>query len=261
MYNRLISLPKKTRRSLFLWGPRQVGKSTWLKHTYPHSLWIDLLKADEFLRFTRDPTILRTELQPQMVHEDDPIVIDEVQKIPLLLDEVHWLIENRRTRFILCGSSARKLKRGHANLLGGRALRYEMHGLVSQEIGATFDLTKMLNRGYLPEHYDCEDKEWPFLIRSYVGDYLKEEIAAEAATKNLPAFTSFLECAAFSDTELVNFATMARDVGVSGHTIKEYFEILADTHQGSFLRAYTERAKRRTRQAPKFYFHDVGVVN
>lgn len=158
--------------------------------------------------------------------------MDEVQKVPALLDEVHWLIENKNQIFALSGSSARKLKRGHANLLGGRAVRHVLLGLTAQELGSDFNLEKLLNQGNLPNHFLCDEKEWLSLIRSYVADYLKEEIAAEAAVKNLPAFSSFLSVAALSDTEPVNFSRFGSDVGVSGHTIKEYFEILVETYQG-----------------------------
>ncbi len=259
MYNRLILLPSAPKRSFFLLGPRQVGKSTLLKSTYPKSLYIDFLKSDELMRFQEKPSLLRTEYA---VHQSEfPIIIDEVQKVPLILDEVHWLIENRKTKFVLCGSSARKLKRGKANLLGGRALHFEMRGLLAGELESGFSLEKILNRGFLPEHYDADESEYPGLIRSYVGDYLKEEIAAEALVRNIPAFTTFLSAAAFSDTEPVNFSTISRDVGVSAHTIKEHFEILSDTMQGVWLPAFSKRLKRRVRQAPKFYFNDLGVVN
>ena len=259
MYKRLIPLGKTPKRSFFIWGPRQVGKSTLLKHLYPDALVIDLLKSDEYFRFQQSPNLCR-----EIVGKQPPktlTVVDEVQKVPALLDEVHWLIENRNQIFALSGSSARKLKRGHANLLGGRAVRHILLGLTTQELGKDFNLERLLNQGNLPNHFLCDEKEWLLLIRSYVADYLKEEIAAEAAVKNLPAFSSFLSVAALSDTEPVNFSRFGSDVGVSGHTIKEYFEILVETYQGAWLPAYVKRAKRRTRQAPKFYFDNVGVVN
>lgn len=259
MYNRLLSLPKKPTRSSFLWGPRQVGKSTLIKETYPEALVIDLLKSDEFIRFQERPSLLR-----EILAKKEPktlTVIDEVQKVPLLLDEVHWLIENQKLVFLLCGSSARKLKRAQANLLGGRALRQVLLGLTVEELGTDFDLEKLIHRGNLPTHFLCENEEWLPLIRSYVSDYLKEEIAAEAAVKNLPAFTSFLTGAALSDTEPINFTRFGSDVGVSGHTVKEYFQILVDTYLGTWLNAYTKRQKRRIKQTPKFYFENLGVVN
>jgi len=187
------------------------------------------------------------------------VVIDEVQKVPQLLDEVHWLHEHRPVRFALRRSSARKVKRGQANLLGGRAVRYELHGLTAQEIGPDFDLDRILNHSYLPSIYQS-DQPRP-LLNGYVADYLKEEVAAEGLVRNLPVYSQFLNVAALSDTELVNFSTIARDCGVSSHTIKGYFQILEDTLLGRWLPAYTKRPKRRVIAAPKFYFADVGVVN
>lgn len=257
MFQRKIALPANPRESLFLWGPRQTGKSTLLRRLYPDAAWIDLLKADEFRRYNDRPELLRQEIEAK--GQKKLVVIDEIQKVPSLLDEVHWLIENQKTRFVLCGSSARKLRRGHANLLGGRALRYELFGLVFSELRDEFDLGKILNRGYLPRHYTSERSS--SLLRSYVGDYLKEEIAAEGLARNLASFSSFLDAASLSDAELVNFSTIARECGVSGPTIRGYFEILTDTLMGRWLPAYTKRPKRRVIGAPKFYFSDVGVVN
>ena len=179
--------------------------------------------------------------------------------MPALLDEAHWLHENRRIRFALCGSSARKVKRGRANLLGGRALRYELHGLTAAEIGREFDLKRMLNHGYLPVVYQSDKPK--SLLNSYVADYLKEEVAAEGLVRNLPVYSEFLNMAALADAELVNFSTIARDCGVSSHTIKGHFQILEDTLLGRWLPAFTRRPKRRVIAAPKFYFADVGVVN
>jgi predicted AAA+ superfamily ATPase len=226
-----------------------------LRVTYPNAFRIDLLTSDEFVRYTRRPATLRDELAARPV---DLVVIDEVQKVPALLDEAHWLIENRGTRFVLCGSSARKLRRGHANLLGGRALRHEICGFVSAELGKDFDLVRALNHGGLPRHY-LRDAAAP-LLRAYVNDYLKEEIAAEGIVRNLPVFATFLVAAALADAEQVNYATIARDCGVSAPTVRSYFEILVDTLLGRFLPAYTRRPKRRVVQTPKFYFADVGVA-
>ena len=260
MYKRLISLAKKPKRSQFLWGPRQVGKTTLLNVVYPDALRIDLLKSDEFVRFQQMPSLLR-EIAMAAPLPASPIIMDEVQKVPQLLDEVHWLIENKGLVFVLCGSSARKLKRQGANLLGGRAIRNILLGLSSVEIGPAFDLDRMLNQGNIPQHYDADSNEWPALIRSYVADYLKEEIAAEATVRNLPAFSNFLNSACLSDSEYVNFSRLGSDVGVSGHTIREYFEILEDTYQGTWVQSYSKRPKRRTRQLPKFYFGNIGIVN
>jgi predicted AAA+ superfamily ATPase len=227
-----------------------------LRAAYGGARWIDLLKTDEFVRYARRPALLREELRA--ARKAGPVVIDEVQKVPALLDEVHWLIENEGIVFALCGSSARKVRRGHANLLGGRALRHELFGLVSAELGADFDLERALNHGGLPRHY-LEDDPRP-LLRAYVDDYLKEEIAAEGLARSLPAFGDFLHAAALSDGELVSYASIARDCGVSAPTVREYFQILVDSLLGRYLPAYTRRPKRRVIQTRKFYFADVGVV-
>jgi len=254
---RALSLPPPGRETFFLWGPRQAGKSTLLRSAYPASLWIDLLKADEYRRYLDRPELLRQELAARPA--PDQIVIDEVQKVPAMLDEVHWLHENRGIQFALCGSSPRKVRRGAANLLGGRALRYQLFGLVAAELGGDFDLTRMLNHGYLPRIYAATAPRR--LLRSYVGDYLKEEIAAEGLVRNLPVFSHFLDAAALSDGSLVNFSNIARDCGVSSPTVKSYFGILEDTLLGRWLPAYRKRPKRRVIASPKFYFADVGVVN
>lgn len=260
MYQRELKISKKSSH-FFLWGPRQVGKSTLLKKTFPDAIWIDLLKSDNFRKYLKNPELLRQELLVLRGARKNRswVIIDEIQKIPALLDEVHWLIENTGFKFGLCGSSARKLKRGNANLLGGRAIRYELNGLNSKELGRDFNLVKMLNCGYLPRHYKNSNSK--NLIRSYISDYLKEEIAAEGLIRNLQSFLEFLDMAAFSDTELVNFSNIARDCGVSSHSVKEYFQILVDTMLGRWLPAYRKKTKRRSIQARKFYFSDVGVVN
>jgi predicted AAA+ superfamily ATPase len=256
MFLRKLALPEAGKETFFLWGPRQVGKSTLLRQSYRGARWIDLLKSDEYRRYIERPESLRQEL------EADPapfVVIDEIQKVPALLNEIHWLHENRGVRFALCGSSARKVRRGHANLLGGRALRYELLGLVSAELGNEFDLVRMANHGTLPHIYQSSRPHQA--LAAYVGDYLREEVAAEGLVRNLPAFSEFLSKAALSDTDLVTFATIARDCGVSSPAVKGYFEILSDTLLGRWLPAYTKRPKRRVIGAPKFYFSDVGVVN
>lgn len=257
---RKIELPNDPKESFFLWGPRQSGKSTLLKTLYPKAVWYDLLQTDVYLRLLKDPSFLRQDLlYLESQKKQGIVVIDEVQKIPALLDEVHWLIENTPFVFVLCGSSARKLRRGHANLLGGRALRFELMGLTAGELQDQFDLVKMLNQGYLPRHYLTASAA-PRL-RAYIGDYLKEEIAAESLVRSLPAFSNFLNAASLSDGGLVNFATIARDCGVSAPAVKEHFQILVDTMLGHFLEAYRKRPKRRVIGTPKFYFSDGGVVN
>ena len=257
MIERSIVLPAANEETFFLWGPRQTGKTTVLREAYPDAFWVDLLKADEFRRYLQHPELLRQEL---IAGDALPfVVIDEVQKIPALLDEVHWLHENRGLRFALCGSSARKVRRGQANLLGGRAVRYQLFGLTSRELDADCSLDRLLNHGYLPRMY-LSPRPWR-LLAAYVGDYVKEEVAAEGLVRNLPLFSEFLNVASLSDTEPVNFSTIARECGVSSQTIKGYFGILEDTLLGRWLPAYRRRPKRRVRTSPKFYFADVGVVN
>lgn len=257
MFKRQLSLPAAGKETFFLWGPRQTGKTTLLRANYPDALWIDLLLADEFRRYLHNPEILREQLATRPSVRQ--VVIDEVQKVPQLLDEAHWLHEHRKVRFALCGSSARKVKRGQANLLGGRAVRYELHGLTVRELAGDFNLTRLLNHGYLPTIYQSDNPR-P-LLNGYVADYLKEEVAAEGLVRNLPVFSEFLNVAVLSDTELVNFSTIARDCGVSSPAIKGYFQILEDTLLGRWLPGYTRRPKRRVIAAPKFYFADVGIVN
>jgi predicted AAA+ superfamily ATPase len=259
MFTRDLLLPRPGTESFFLWGPRQTGKSTLLRQTYPEGRWVDLLKAEEFRRYVARPELLRQEIEAEGPRPGRQIVIDEIQKIPALLDEVHWLIENRGLHFALCGSSARKVKRGAANLLGGRAMRYELHGLSAGELGREFDLDRMLNHGYLPRIYAASRPKR--MLDAYIADYLKEEVAAEGLVRNLPTFSDFLDVAALSDGEIVNFSNIARECGVSSHTTKSHFEILEDTLLGRWLPAYRKRPKRRVIGSPKFYFVDVGVVN
>ncbi len=263
MFTRSLRLPAPGTETFFLWGPRQTGKTTLLRATYPDAVWIDLLKAEEYRRYVQNPELLRAEFMVETTVRSSrqavQVVIDEIQKVPPLLDEVHWLHENRGVHFALCGSSARKVKRGQANLLGGRAIRYELYGLTGQELGRAFNLDRLLNHGYLPRLYESDRPRR--LWNAYVADYLKEEVAAEGLVRQLPTFSEFLNVAAFSDAELVNFSTIARDCGVSSHTIKGYFQILEDTLLGRWLPAYTKRPKRRVIAAPKFYFVDIGIVN
>jgi predicted AAA+ superfamily ATPase len=255
---RALKLPQPGTETFFLWGPRQTGKSTLLRRSYPDAVWIDLLKADEYRRYLERPELLRQELG-EGTDRHRQIVLDEVQKVPALLDEVHWLLENRGVHFALCGSSARKVKRGAANLLGGRAVRYELHGLTAAELGSEFDLDRLLNHGTLPRIYQSS-RPRP-LLEAYVGDFLKEEIAAEGLVRNLPVFSGFLDAASLGDGEIVNFSNLARECGVSSHTVKGHFAILEDTLLGRWLSAYRKRPKRRVIAAPKFYFADVGIVN
>jgi predicted AAA+ superfamily ATPase len=256
MFKRSQIFKKSGEESFFLWGARQTGKSTLLKSVYSDSLWFDLLQTDVFERLHREPSQLREIVMASEVRK--PVVIDEIQKIPALLDEIHWLIENRSTQFILSGSSPRKILYSKANLLGGRALRYELYPLVSCEI-PDFDLIRALNNGLLPRHYLSDGSER--LISAYIGSYLQDEIMAEARIRKVSTFSRFLETAAFSNGEMVNYSRIASECGVSAPTIKEYFQILEDTLTGSFVPSFQKRPKRRVIHAPKFYYFDVGIVN
>ncbi|MDD3771903.1 MAG: DUF4143 domain-containing protein [Weeksellaceae bacterium] len=256
MFNRRQNFPDADNESLFFWGARQTGKSTLLKELFPKTLWFDLLLADVYERLMRNPILLRETILANTGIKT--VVIDEIQRIPELLNEIHWLITNTQTRFIMSGSSPRKIIRSQTNLLGGRALRYELYPLVSAEI-PDFDLLRALNHGLLPRHYLVSNPKR--LLSAYIGNYLKDEIVSEAKIRNVNVFAQFLEAAAFSNGEMVNYTNIAADCGVSAPTIKEYFQILQDTLIGRFVPVYQKKPKRRVIQAPKFYFFDVGIVN
>lgn len=256
MLERLLKLREVEEDSLFLWGSRQTGKSTLLKTLFPKARLYDLLKTDVRMALLLRPSLLREECE--MLDEGELVIIDEVQKVPALLDEVHWLIENRGLRFVLSGSSARKLRRSGANLLGGRALRRTLFPLVSVEI-PDFDLKRALNNGMLPRHYLAADPSKR--IQAYIGDYLQQEIVEEAIVRQLDAFTRFLQVAALSNTEIVNYTNVAQNCGVSAKTVKEYFSILEETMLGFYLPAFTHVVKRRLIQSSKFYYFDVAIAN
>lgn len=258
MYNRIlnINLPKK--QSAFLWGARKTGKSTYLKQHFPDSIYYDLLKSDLYFNFSKEPFKLREEILslPTIEH---PIIIDEVQKIPVLLDEVHWLIENTNAQFILCGSSARKLRHKGVNLLGGRAWGYTFYPLVYQEIN-DFDLLKIFNHGAIPAHYTSLNPNKS--LKAYVQDYLTLEIQAEGLVRNLPAFAKFLDSISFNNGEMINYANIARDCSIDAKTVKEYYQILIDTLLGYYVLPFNKRVNRGIISAtPKFYLFDVGVAN
>lgn len=256
MYIRKLSLTDENNDSIFLWGARQTGKTTLLVQLYPLAKYYDLLMANEFERLLRDPSLLSQELA--YLKEGDLVIIDEVQKVPQLLDEVHSLIQRKKLRFILSGSSPRKLKRSGANLLGGRALKKILFPLVSAEI-PDFDLIKAVNNGMIPRHY-MVNNPWE-RFRAYIGVYLNEEIREEALSRNLKTFSRFLEVAAISNGEMIVYKNIAQDCGIDYRTVKDYFEILVDTLTGYFIQGFTSTLKRRAIQAPKFYFFDVGIVN
>ncbi len=256
---RMLNIEIPQRQSAFLWGPRKTGKSTYLKEMFPQSLLYDFLKTDLALEFSKRPSLLREQvLAKDAAFLEHPIILDEVQKVPQILDEVHWLIENKGLSFILCGSSARKLKRGKANLLGGRAWRYEMFPLVSAELG-DINLLRVLNHGMIPDHYLRENYQKS--LSGYVRDYLKEEVFAEGLTRNIPAFARFFDAVGYTHGELTNYSNIARDCGVDAKTVKEYYQILIDTLLGRMVEPFKRRQSRQIiTRAPKFYLFDVGVA-
>ena len=263
-FQRAIQLPDLTKQNVFLWGPRKVGKSSWIKNALPDAIYIDLLKSDVLSEYATKPSLLRERYQKPLDRAPlAPIVIDEIQKCPRLLDEVHWLIENTPRRFLLTGSSARKLRREHANLLGGRAWRRELRPLTSAEINSatngSFDVERAIIQGLVPSHYLAT--EWKEDLRGYVSDYLVEEIAQESAVRNLPAFSDFLRVAAITNAELLNYTNVAREVGVSAKVVRGYFEILEDTLLGFRVAPWSKSKNRRMVETEKFYLFDVGVCN
>lgn len=257
--HRLIEFPNFSKNSAFLWGPRRSGKSYLVKHRYPNIPYIDLLKSDVFAEYASRPSLLRERiLSRNFGSKNRFVIIDEIQKIPSLLDEVHWLIENQGVQFLLTGSSARKLRRGHANLLAGRAWRRQLHPLCLKEI-THYSLEQIITSGLLPPHFlSAQPLEE---LRAYVHDYLKEEIAAEGAVQNLPAFSDFLRIAALSSSELLNYTNVAREVGVSTKVVRGYFQILEDTFLGHRISPWTKSKNRRMTETDKFYLFDVGVTN
>ena len=257
--SRFFELPDEPGQSVFLWGPRKTGKSTWIRAHLEDFLLVDLLKSQLYYEYSTQPQLLGQRISALTQHPSW-IVIDEIQRIPALLDEVHWLIENRGARFLLTGSSARKLRRGQANLLGGRAWRREMRPLCMGELADhSVDLVQWFVNGMLPAHF--LSRRPAEHLRAYVGDYLKEEVAAEALTRNLPAFGEFLRVAALCNGELLNLENVAREVGVSARAVANYFDILVDTLLGERLPAYRQSLNRRLIRSDKFYLFDVGVCN
>ena len=252
--SRAIDVKLDSGHSAFLWGPRKTGKSYWLRHHYPKAILIDLLKTDVYGEYVARPSLLRERFSDH----NGVIVIDEVQMAPDLLNEVHWLIENSHIPFLLTGSSARKLRRSHANLLGGRARRFEMMPLTYAET-AGFDIEQVMISGLLPPHFLADDPVSD--LRGYIGDYLKEEIASEALARSIPAFAEFLRISAVTNGELLNYTNVARESGVSAKIVRGYFEILEDTLLGFRLQPWRRAKTRRLIETEKFYWFDIGVAN
>ena len=243
------------KKSHFLFGPRQTGKTFLIRHTLKDIRLYDLLDSSIYLSLSRNPGRIAEELTPQ----DRIIVIDEIQRIPELLNEVHRLIEERGIRFLLTGSSARKLRRGGVNLLGGRARTKYLHPLTYKELGERFDLFRGIERGLLPSIYFSDDPRAD--LRAYAGSYLQQEIVAEGFTRNIPAFSRFLRVAALCNSTIVNFTNVANDAQVARTTVYEYFEILKDTLILHELPAWRKSKKRKPLASSKYYFFDIGVVS
>ena len=256
MFSRYYQLDKELDTSVFLFGARQTGKTTLLLQQFPNAEYIDLLDSVTLRKFSNYPETLF-----EMYKDCDSntvVIIDEIQQVPLLLNEVHRLIHKRGIRFILCGSSARKLRRKGYNTLGGRALPCYLYPLVSAEI-PDFDIDTALTKGMLPAFYTAKNAYR--LLASYLDVYLRQEIKEEALVRNLSNFQRFLDAAALTDGEIVNYNNIATDCGVSANSVKEYFSILEDTLVGYMIPAFAKRVKRRIVLSPKFYFFDIGVTN
>jgi uncharacterized protein len=254
VYARALALPDAVeKKSVFLLGPRQTGKTSLIRSALPKAPRFDLLQSEVFLDLSQNPRRLREELrQPGQL-----AVIHEIQKLPSLLDEVQWLIEERKLRFVLTGSSARKLRRSGTNLLGGRARSLYLHPLIAREV-PDFDLLRALDRGLIPSIYLSDDPKAD--LRAYAGDYLKTEILAEGAARSIPSFARFLEVAALCSGQLLNFTKIASDAQVKRTTVHEYFEILKDTLIAWEVPAFRGSTRRKPVAASKLYFFDVGVA-
>jgi len=256
MYKRTLDLSKLLEhRSYFLFGPRGTGKSTLIEQTLPDAQIYDLLDASVFQRLLRDPTLIGQETDAATL-----TVIDEIQKLPELLDEVQRLIVKRKQVFLLTGSSARKLRKGGVNLLAGRAFTASLFPLTSQEI-PNFDLLTYLNTTGLPEFYGQAETEVHEYLKNYVGTYLQEEIKAEALTRNLSGFIRFLEVVALSNGEEIHYANIANDSGVAARTVEAYFNILNDTLIGFAVPPFLSTSKRKAITRSKYFLFDIGVVN
>ncbi|MBQ8702247.1 MAG: ATP-binding protein [Prevotella sp.] len=256
MIERKLQISNELDGSIFLFGARQTGKSTILRQQFPKAIYIDLLDTEMKSRFSRRPVLLY-----EMLHnkpEQTLVIIDEIPEVPELLNEVHRLISESRLLFILCGSSARKLKRKGKNTLGGRALPVYLYPFISAEIG-DWDIDRAVNYGMLPPHYLAKNPSR--MLSAYIQVYLKEEIKEEALVRNLNSFQRFLEVAAMTNGEIINNNNIAQECGVSATTVSSYFDILEDTLIGYRIPAFRRVMKRKLVQAPRFYYFDVGIAN
>lgn len=252
MYTRLLSEPART--SFFLFGPRGTGKTTWTKSKFPNAIYLDLLKAETYNYLLANPTRIEEFISKEF---KDWIIIDEIQKIPELLDEVHRLIETHQLKFVLTGSSARKLRRGGVNLLAGRALIQNIHPLTAYELGGDFDLKQYLQYGGLPLVFSSEDKN--AYLKSYIQTYLQQEVIQEGISRNLGAFSRFLETASFSQGSVLNMLEVAREASLGRRMVENYFSALEELMIGVRLPIFSKKAKRKLVSHSKFYFFDTGV--
>lgn len=261
MINRIIDLPAK--RSFFLLGPRQTGKSTLIDARFPRSLWkINLLETDQMLKYSKDPALFRREAVRKIrSHKIERIFIDEIQKVPALLDEIQGLMAEFPIQFILTGSSARKLKRGQANLLAGRAVARYLFPFVYGEIRDDFDLNRALRFGTLPSVFGEKQENQTDILKAYTHIYLKDEIQSEGIARNLGGFSRFLDMAGSQSGELVSFSAIARECQLPVRTVQSYYEVLEDTLIGFRLEPWHKSVRKRLVAHPKFYFFDSGVTN
>ncbi len=256
LYARLLKIDGAMARSAFILGPRGTGKTQWLKRMFPTALYIDLLHSETHIELLANPSRLEARIPTAFTGW---VIIDEIQKIPELLNEVHRLIEHLGYRFLLTGSSARSLRRKGVNLLAGRALTFHMHPLTIEELGTDFALEHALLYGMLPSVWQAERDLSSHYLQSYVQTYLKEEVQQEALTRNLPLFSRFLTAASFSQGEILNYTEMGREIGSNRQTIMNFFDILEDLLIAVRLPVFTKRAKREVIAQSKFYYFDTGV--
>ena len=254
MFTRLATIPN---RSFFLLGPRATGKTTWLRDNFKNATWYNLLHGEELLRLSRSPHSFRLEVEK--LPEDSWVVVDEVQKLPELLTEVHDLISRKQCRFVLSGSSARKLRRSGADLLAGRAVTRDFFPLVSAELSETFQLSHALQYGMLPDVWN-DPRDAADILSAYADTYLRQEILQEGLVKNLPSFSRFLQVAALMNGQVLNVSSIAKDAQVARQTVQNFFDILVDTLIGVRLPAFRPQLKVREQAHPKFYLFDCGVA-
>lgn len=249
MYSRLLQLPLQGQSSIFLFGPRGTGKTSWIKAAMPGALYIDLLEFASYSMLSAQPDRLETLIPPGFT---EWIVIDEVQRIPELLNTVHRLIESKKLRFLLTGSSARNLRKQGVNLLAGRALRYNMHPLIPQELMAAFKMDHALMYGLLPMAVNHQDPRR--YLESYVQTYIREEVMQEGLTRNIGAFSRFLEVASFSQGSVLNMSEIARELAMNRLVVANYFDILEDLLIATRISVFAKRAKRKVIAASKILF-------